>query len=117
MIIFEFMKFENIDKLKQLIDNSNNIVIIPHTNPDGDAVGSCLALHCIFKKLKKTSIVLSPNTCLISLEKPCAPPTTKTILLFVLNLFERKSRRPQIGAKGLVYVRCNDDGSFKSSRC
>ena len=62
MIIFEFMKFENIDKLKQLIDNSNNIVIIPHTNPDGDAVGSCLALHCIFKKLKKTSIVLSPNT-------------------------------------------------------
>ncbi len=24
-------------------------------------------------------------------------------------------RRPQIGAKGMVYVRCNEDGSFKSS--
>ncbi len=24
-------------------------------------------------------------------------------------------RRPQVGAKGMVYVRCNDDGSFKSS--
>ena len=24
-------------------------------------------------------------------------------------------KRPQIGAKGLVYVRCNDDGTFKSS--
>ena len=24
-------------------------------------------------------------------------------------------KRPQIGAKGLIYVRCNDDGSFKSS--
>ena len=24
-------------------------------------------------------------------------------------------RRPQAGAKGMVYVRCNDDGSFKSS--
>ena len=24
-------------------------------------------------------------------------------------------RKPQIGAKGLVYVKCNDDGSFKSS--
>ena len=24
-------------------------------------------------------------------------------------------RRPQIGAKGMVYVKCNDDGSFKSS--
>ncbi len=24
-------------------------------------------------------------------------------------------RRPQIGAKGMIYVRCNEDGSFKSS--
>ncbi len=24
-------------------------------------------------------------------------------------------KRPQVGAKGLVYVRCNDDGSYKSS--
>ena len=39
------------------------------------------------------------------------------------NTFTRKQidsytdwvRRPQIGAKGPVYVRCNDDGSFKSS--
>ena len=39
------------------------------------------------------------------------------------NTFTRKQidsytdwvRRPQIGSKGLVYVRCNDDGSFKSS--
>ena len=28
MIIFEFMKFENTNKLKQLIDNSNNIFIM-----------------------------------------------------------------------------------------
>ena len=39
------------------------------------------------------------------------------------NTFTRKQidnytnwiKRPQIGAKGLVYVRCNDDGSFKST--
>src|SRR5699024_3324619 len=24
-------------------------------------------------------------------------------------------RRPQVGAKGMVYVRCNDDGTFRSS--
>ena len=24
-------------------------------------------------------------------------------------------KRPQIGAKGLIYVRCNEDGTFKSS--
>ncbi|MEO0572740.1 MAG: aspartate--tRNA ligase [Bacteroidota bacterium] len=39
------------------------------------------------------------------------------------NSFTRKEidklidwvRRPQVGAKGMVYCRCNDDGSFKSS--
>ena len=39
------------------------------------------------------------------------------------NTFTRKQidnytnwvKRPQIGARGIVYVRCNDDGSFKSS--
>jgi aspartyl-tRNA synthetase len=39
------------------------------------------------------------------------------------NTFTRKQidsytdwvRRPQIGAKGLIYVRCNEDGTFKSS--
>ena len=39
------------------------------------------------------------------------------------NTFSRKEidaltdwvKRPQVGAKGMVYVRCNDDGSFKSS--
>ncbi len=39
------------------------------------------------------------------------------------NAFSRKEidaltdwvKRPQVGAKGLVYVRCNEDGSFKSS--
>ena len=55
------MKFENIQKLKDLINTSNNIVIIPHTNPDGDALGSCLALKGIFNKLNKNSFVISPN--------------------------------------------------------
>ena len=39
------------------------------------------------------------------------------------NLFTRKEidklidwvKRPQVGAKGMVYCRCNDDGSYKSS--
>ena len=41
------MKFEKIKKLKELINDSENIVIIPHTSPDGDAIGSCLALFNI----------------------------------------------------------------------
>ena len=55
------MKFEKIKKLKELINYSKNIVIIPHTSPDGDAIGSCLALYNILKIINKSSYVISPN--------------------------------------------------------
>ena len=43
--------FENfIKKLDKLIIKSNRFVIIPHSNPDGDALGSCLALWHFLKK-------------------------------------------------------------------
>lgn len=55
------MKFNNIHSLKDIIDDCKNIVIIPHFNPDGDAIGSSLALHGILKQLNKKSTVISPN--------------------------------------------------------
>ena len=44
------MKIENIKVLKTLLSESRDLIIIPHTNPDGDAIGSCLALSHILKK-------------------------------------------------------------------
>jgi len=61
MLIFELMNFEKIKKLNELINASENIVIIPHTSPDGDAIGSCLALYNVLKIINKSSHVVSPN--------------------------------------------------------
>tara|TARA_B100001094_G_scaffold40203_3_gene34843 strand:- start:222 stop:1244 length:1023 start_codon:yes stop_codon:yes gene_type:complete len=55
------MKNENIIILKKLLVEKKNIVIIPHTNPDGDAIGSCLALLNILNEMGHKTSVLSPN--------------------------------------------------------
>jgi len=55
------MKKSNIIKLKELLSSPQKIVIIPHKNPDGDALGSSLALmHYLKNKLHQT-FVISPN--------------------------------------------------------
>ena len=42
------MKINNISELFALIDSSKKIIVTTHTNPDGDAIGSSLALfHCV----------------------------------------------------------------------
>lgn len=51
----------------ELIRNSNNILILSHTNPDGDAIGSALAMKLALDKLgKKSEVVLLgdlPQSC------------------------------------------------------
>lgn len=50
-----------IQSLSSLLSSSRKIVIIPHKNPDGDAIGSTLALkHFLTKKGHQASVV-SPN--------------------------------------------------------
>ena len=44
-----------------------------------------------------------------------AVPNGNTFTRKQIDSYTNWVKRPQIGAKGLVYVRCNDDGSFKSS--
>ena len=55
------MQNENIQKLKSLIENPKNIIIIGHKNPDGDAVGSCMGLALFLKKLNHQVHVILPN--------------------------------------------------------
>ncbi|MGB3152749.1 MAG: bifunctional oligoribonuclease/PAP phosphatase NrnA, partial [Maribacter sp.] len=55
------MNFEHINALKALLSSPKKIAIIPHKNPDGDAIGSTLALwHYLQNKGHETTIV-SPN--------------------------------------------------------
>jgi len=55
------MKKSEIEKIKQLLNQSKNIVIISHRNPDGDAMGSTLGLYHFLKKTHQNVIVISPN--------------------------------------------------------
>ncbi|MEN1784305.1 MAG: bifunctional oligoribonuclease/PAP phosphatase NrnA [Bacteroidota bacterium] len=47
--------------LQKLLSTSKNIVIVPHKNPDGDAIGSSLGLYHFLKFLQKESTVVVPN--------------------------------------------------------
>jgi phosphoesterase RecJ-like protein len=47
--------------LKELLTNSNNIVLTTHHNPDGDAIGSLLGLYFAFKNSGYKAIMVSPN--------------------------------------------------------
>jgi bifunctional oligoribonuclease and PAP phosphatase NrnA len=53
--IFEF------DRIALLIAESNAIVVTSHYNPDGDAIGSALAMTALLKKLGKNAIAVVPN--------------------------------------------------------
>ncbi len=50
-----------IQKLTHLLKSPKNIVVVPHQNPDGDAMGATLALNQFLNKTGHTSTVVSPN--------------------------------------------------------
>ena len=52
---------EKISQLKQLIDDSHNIVMITHVSPDGDALGSSLSLYWLLHDMGKNASVVVPN--------------------------------------------------------
>lgn len=51
----------DIRKLKSLIDSSTRIVVLCHQAPDGDAVGSSLALANVVKNMQKHVCVITPD--------------------------------------------------------
>ncbi len=55
------MKKPNFSAFKALIKKSNNIVIVTHWSPDGDAMGSSLGLYNYLLKIKKKATVIVPN--------------------------------------------------------
>jgi len=55
------MKKEDLKDVKQLLSAPKKIVIVPHKNPDGDAMGSSLGLMHYLKKLDHNVTVIAPN--------------------------------------------------------
>ena len=50
-----------IDNIKEEIQKAQDIVILTHENPDGDAIGSSLAMYITLKKLGKQVDVIIPE--------------------------------------------------------
>jgi len=47
--------------IEKLLETPQNIVITVHTNPDGDAIGSAIALYHFLKKLNHQVKIIAPN--------------------------------------------------------
>ncbi len=59
--IFARMNLEDVNALRKLLAERQKIVIVPHKNPDGDAIGSTLGLCHYLHNLGHDTIVISPN--------------------------------------------------------
>lgn len=55
------MKENEILAIQELLKTPKKIAIIPHRNPDGDAMGSTLAMYHFLKKLNHKVTVIAPN--------------------------------------------------------
>lgn len=55
------MKEQDILAIQQLLSTPRKIAIIPHRNPDGDAMGSTLGLYHFLLKNNHHPVVVSPN--------------------------------------------------------
>jgi bifunctional oligoribonuclease and PAP phosphatase NrnA len=53
--------FKYTKELAKLFDTSENILLISHINPDGDAIGAQLALYHYFKSSGKNASMITPN--------------------------------------------------------
>lgn len=50
-----------INSFKSYVNNAQRVVIVPHNNPDGDALGAALGLCSVLKNMHKEAVVVSPN--------------------------------------------------------
>ena len=55
------MKKDDISNIKVLLSTPKNIVIVPHKNPDGDAIGSTLGLYHYLRNNNHKVCIIAPN--------------------------------------------------------
>ena len=55
------MNAVEIKEIKKLLSSPKNIVIVPHKNPDGDAIGACLAISHFLENKGHMVGIVSPN--------------------------------------------------------
>ena len=50
-----------LDEIKEKLDNSKNILVLVHDNPDGDAIGSGVAMYLALKNMGKEVDFILPS--------------------------------------------------------
>ena len=98
IVSLQGMKQHFISDLQKLLDTPQKIIIIPHKNPDGDALGSTLAFRFFLLKEKHEAIVISPNDYPDFLNWL---PGQDTVLKFNKN---PKEARQKINAATLIFT-------------
>ena len=53
---------QNIDAVRQVVEKGSRFVVLAHKNPDGDAVGSTLAMCRYLRSIGKEATVVLPNS-------------------------------------------------------
>lgn len=103
----------DVSRLCSLTDAAERIVITAHTRPDGDAIGSCLALaHCLRGAGKEVDIVL-PDGCPDSLSFLLDDGWSREHLVSMKD--DPAASTELINRCGLLF--CLDFNTFSESRC
>ena len=88
----DLLSVDDITLLQEKITNANNIVLLCHTRPDGDAIGACLAMNAYLSgHFGKESAIVVPNAfraeresfVLISIQRMSSECSTKLTSLSV----------------------------------
>ena len=61
LMLRKILSSQETTKIKQLFNDCKNVVITCHPNPDGDAIGSCLALYEYMTRKGKNARIIVPN--------------------------------------------------------
>jgi len=63
MELRKYLTEDQLVKWQQLVGAAQNIVVLGHAGPDGDAIGSILAMTHYLKALGKHAVPMTPNPC------------------------------------------------------
>lgn len=88
------MTMKSLNKLQKLIKENEKFLIVSHINPEGDAIGSCIALALGLKKMRKSVYILSKDP-------------VPDILKFLPHSDLINTKKPSINFDVLILVDCN----------
>jgi len=61
-MITKIIAEDAIQKTRKYISNVDKIVIVTHTSPDGDAIGSSLGMYHFLEEMDKQVNIIVPNS-------------------------------------------------------